>query len=88
MKKSINQSISLFTTLDVPDSKFSGYPANITYRISGRGPQPGGCLPLIYNNVVLRYFLKMLFAENPENFFPFALLSLFKKVTEIWSKTV
>ena len=54
-------------------------PANLPYRISGRGPQPGGFRPLIYNSVVLRYFLKMLFAENPENFFAFALLSLFKK---------
>ena len=52
------------------------------------GPQPGGCRSLIYNNVVSRYFSKMLFAEKPGKFFAFALLSLCKKVTEISSKTV
>ena len=43
------------------------------------GPLPGGCRSLIYNNVVSRYFSKMLFAEKPEKFFAFALLSLLKK---------
>ena len=76
--------ISLFATRDVPDSKFAGlpnteYPANLPYRISGTGPQPGSCRQLIYNNVVLRYFFKMLFLENTEKIFVFALLSLFEK---------
>ena len=43
------------------------------------GPQRGGCRPLIYSNVVSRYFSKMLFEENPGKCFAFALLSLLKK---------
>ena len=50
----------------IANSPDTGYPANLPYRISGRGPQPGGYRPLIYNNVVLRYFLMMLLAGNPE----------------------
>ena len=55
---------------------------------TGMGPQSGGCRPQFYNNVVSRYFSKMLFAENPENF-PLLLSEVYlKKVTEISSKTV
>ena len=48
----------------------------------------GGCRPLIYDNAVSRYFSKMVFAEYLGKFSVLALLSLFKKVTEISSKTV
>ena len=50
--------------------------------------QPGGCRPLIYNNVVSRYFSKMLFAKKPERFALLLSLVYSKKVTEISSKAV
>ena len=43
------------------------------------GSQPGGCRPLIDNNVVSRYFSKMLFAEKSGKFSAFTFLNLLKK---------
>ena len=76
--------ISLFATRDVPDSKLAGYRIPVFGKSNLPDIRQGAAawwLPTtdLYNNVVLRYFLKMLFAENPEKIFAFALLSLFKK---------